>query len=94
MLEFMACSRPIILGVDGQARKIIESAGAGIYIEPENAQDLANAVIKLYNNPALCRIYGENGRRYIIKNFTRKEKAKIYLNIINDLVPPSSPSTS
>ena len=41
MLEFMAYSRPIILGVDGQAGKIIESANAGIYVEPENAQDLA-----------------------------------------------------
>ncbi|MGQ9702941.1 MAG: glycosyltransferase family 4 protein [bacterium] len=94
MLEFMACSRPIILGVDGQARKIMESANAGIYIEPENAQDLANAVIHLYNNPALCSKYDENGRRYIIKNFTRKEKAKAYLNIFNTLLPLPPPSTS
>ena len=28
MLEFMSCARPIILGVEGQARKILEEAGA------------------------------------------------------------------
>ncbi|MFZ0537441.1 MAG: glycosyltransferase family 4 protein, partial [Candidatus Sulfotelmatobacter sp.] len=27
MLEFMACARPVILGVDGQARAILEEAG-------------------------------------------------------------------
>ena len=37
MLEFMSCAKPVILGVDGQARHILEEAGAGITIEPENA---------------------------------------------------------
>ena len=29
MLEFMACARPVILGVDGQARAILEEADGG-----------------------------------------------------------------
>ena len=37
MLEFMSCARPVILGVDGQARQIVEAARAGLVIEPENA---------------------------------------------------------
>ena len=28
MLEFMSCARPVILGVDGQARQIVEDAGS------------------------------------------------------------------
>jgi len=37
MLEFMSCARPVILGVEGQARQIVEDAGAGVVIEPENS---------------------------------------------------------
>jgi colanic acid biosynthesis glycosyl transferase WcaI len=34
MLEFMSCARPVILGVDGQARNILEEARGGLVIEP------------------------------------------------------------
>jgi glycosyltransferase involved in cell wall biosynthesis len=47
MLEFMSCSRPVILGVDGQARKIVEEAEAGIVIEPENSIALVEAIQRL-----------------------------------------------
>jgi len=40
MLESMSCARPVILGVDGQARKIMEEAQAGIFVEPENVRRL------------------------------------------------------
>ena len=43
MLEFMSCARPVILGVDGQARQIVEQAGAGLVIEPENSEALVQA---------------------------------------------------
>lgn len=83
MLEFMACGKPLILAVDGQARKILEDAEAGIYIEPENYEDLVNAVIKMYNDPVLRKTYGEQGRNYILKYFTRQQKALQYINIMN-----------
>ena len=47
MLEFMACGRPVILGVEGQAREILDAARGGIGIPPENAEALAAAVVTL-----------------------------------------------
>jgi glycosyltransferase involved in cell wall biosynthesis len=43
MLEFMSCGRPVILGVDGQARAILEEGRGGLVIEPENSDALVNA---------------------------------------------------
>jgi len=34
MLEFIASGRLVILGVDGQARQILEKSDAGIFIRP------------------------------------------------------------
>jgi len=45
MLEFMACGRPVILGVDGQARQILEEAEGGIYTEPNDPDALTDAII-------------------------------------------------
>ena len=53
MLEFMACGRPVILGVDGQARQVIETAQAGVFIEPEDPAALAQAVTQLYLDAGL-----------------------------------------
>ena len=36
MLEFMSCGRPVILGVDGHARRVLQRASGGIFVEPED----------------------------------------------------------
>ncbi len=86
MLEFMSCARPVILGVDGQARKIVNEADSGIVIEPENSADLAKAVIRLAANSSLCNLLGRNGRQYILKHFSRQEKAAAYVRVLEELL--------
>ncbi|NIO19362.1 MAG: glycosyltransferase, partial [Candidatus Aenigmarchaeota archaeon] len=53
MLEVMACGCPVVLGVDGQARRILDQAGAGIFIEPEDHRALVDVLIRLYRDPIL-----------------------------------------
>jgi glycosyltransferase involved in cell wall biosynthesis len=86
MLEFMSCGRPLILAVDGQARKILEEAEAGIYVEPENFCALANAILRLAADPVLRETLGRNGRRHILQNFSRRQTALTYLEILNQLL--------
>ena len=47
VFDYMSAKRPIILGIDGVARELVENAKAGTFVEPENAQEFADAVIKL-----------------------------------------------
>jgi colanic acid biosynthesis glycosyl transferase WcaI len=85
MLEFMSCARPVILGVDGQARQIVEEAGAGLVIEPENSAALAQAINQLAANRELGASLGQKGREYILRNFSRKEMAEKYIEILKRL---------
>ena len=94
MLEFMSCGRPVVLGVDGQARKIIEDAGAGIFIRPESASDLTAALIQLYKDPRLRLELGRNGRIYILQHFSRQESARTYLRLLGSLVEEEDIQTS
>jgi glycosyltransferase involved in cell wall biosynthesis len=86
MLEFMSCARPVILGVDGQARQIVEEAGAGLVIEPENAKELAQAINQLAANRALGESLGQKGREHILRYFSRQEMAEKYTGILDRLL--------
>lgn len=86
MLEFMSCARPVILGVDGQARQIVEDAGAGLVIEPENAAALVQAVNQLSADRELGVRLGQKGREYILRNFSRGRTAEKYIDVLQRLV--------
>jgi glycosyltransferase involved in cell wall biosynthesis len=87
MLEFMSCARPVILGVEGQAREIIERSQAGICIEPENPEQLCEAIQKLRNQEWLRETLGRNGRDYIVRSLSRERTADEYLQVLSEVIP-------
>ena len=86
IFESLAMKKPIVLGVQGESQEIIEAANAGICIEPENYEQLANAVLSLYENPQLRKEYGNNGKSYVETNFNRKLLARKYLNVLEQVI--------
>src|SRR6266851_230831 len=86
MLEFMSCARPVILAVDGQARKILQQAHSGIVIPPEDATALANAITLLAENQTLSHQLGQNGRHYVLQNFSRRQTAAEYIAVLEELL--------
>jgi colanic acid biosynthesis glycosyl transferase WcaI len=86
MLEFMSCARPVILGVDGQARKIVEDAGAGVVIEPENPAALVSAIRQLEADRELGRALGQKGREYIVRYLSRRKTAEDYIGVLEELL--------
>jgi glycosyltransferase involved in cell wall biosynthesis len=89
MLEFMSCERPIILGVEGEARRILTQANAGVCIPPENAQALSDAILRLSRDEDLRRALGMNGRAYIERNLSRQRSAGLYLEFLEQLLRPT-----
>jgi colanic acid biosynthesis glycosyl transferase WcaI len=86
MLEFMSCARPVILGVDGQARQLLEEAEAGIVMEPENPTALAEAIMRLEADAQLRARLGANGRKYVVERCSRKKTAEDYLRVLRTVV--------
>jgi glycosyltransferase involved in cell wall biosynthesis len=91
LLEFMSCGRPVILAVDGQARKIVEAAEAGLYVEPENAAAFVDAVSKLAADPDLRQRLGANGRRWTIDHLSRAKTAEKYIDVLESVRKRSHP---
>jgi colanic acid biosynthesis glycosyl transferase WcaI len=70
MFEAMACARPILLALDGEARRVAEKeAGAAMYVEPEDANALASAILYLYEHREQAELLGQHGRTYVEEHF-------------------------
>ena len=82
LLEYMACQRPVIVAVDGQARQIVEAAGAGVFVEPEDSKALVEAIRDLSSRPEEMRRMGTSGRQHILNNFSREKKARDYIDML------------
>lgn len=91
MFESMASERPIVLGVWGEAAKLVEDAGCGVVVEAESPAALASAVQALVADPARARTLGANGRRYALDNFDRDRVAGRFLELLREVSRRRSP---
>jgi glycosyltransferase involved in cell wall biosynthesis len=55
---------------EGEGANLIKEGKCGLVVEPENPQALAEAVIKIADNPELAKELGENGRRFVEERFS------------------------
>ena len=72
MFEYMACGRPVIVSVRGDAEKIINESKAGISISPENPKLLSKAILEYFHNHEKIDQHGTNGFNYITKNLKKE----------------------
>lgn len=67
---YLATGKPIIASLNGEGARIVVESGAGLAIPAEDAQALANAILKLYKmSENELAAMADNGRKYFKKNF-------------------------
>ncbi len=87
LFEPLFFCKPILLGVDGEAKELfIDKGKGGLFFEPENARDLADCILYLYNNPDKAQLMGKNGKIYIEEHFQREDVARRFSEQIEQLV--------
>lgn len=79
IFEAMALGVPMILGVEGEAKTLLDEAGAGIAITPEDDAELAAAIERLAGDRALGKALGAQGQKFVREHFERETLAKAYL---------------
>ncbi len=85
IFESAGCKRPIIMGVDGFAKKLVMDAKAGLDMTPESADSLVACVKRLLADPKLCRELGENAYHNIAKRHNRDQQADDYFEILENV---------
>ena len=83
IFEALAMKKPLLLGVDGEARThFIEKGKAGYFFEPENVDELAKKLLQMASNPAELIEMGERARSYVSENFNRDNIAQKFLGVL------------
>lgn len=86
LFEGMIMEKPLIVGVEGETKFIVEKAGAGITITPESRDEFKQAVLDLYNSRDLRARLASNGYSNARKYFMRDRLADKYISIMQRLL--------
>ena len=87
IFDYMACAKPVILGIDGVAKDLVlNRANCGVYCQPENIDELAEAIKMYYYKHSLRKEHGENGYKFVKSEFNRQTLASEYLTKLTNIV--------
>jgi glycosyltransferase involved in cell wall biosynthesis len=81
IFESAALQKPILLGVDGEARSIVEGYGAGVFFEPENEAAFMSALDRLKADHAFYQEC-QKGCSALAGDFDRQKLANAMLEVI------------
>ncbi len=82
MFEILACGRPILASLEGEAAEILEASGAAIVVPPEDVDALVESVRRLAADPSLRRDLAARGRPFVAAHYDRDALAERYLGIL------------
>src|SRR5438309_745333 len=88
MFESMATAKPIVASLWGEAADLINAAGCGIVVPPEDPAALQEAVEKLATDPGLARDLGAKGRAFVQEHFDRDRIASRFIDLLKSPLPP------
>lgn len=87
LYDALACARPVVLSVDGEARAILEESGGGVCCPPGDPERLAHALVALARMPEEARAQmGERGRAFVLRHFTRATQAAALVRLASAVV--------
>lgn len=86
LFEIMACERPVVASVAGEAASIVRESHCGVTATPGDASALAAAIMRVAAQSADRRAeYGRNGRLFAARNYNRDTLADRYLALLESL---------
>lgn len=85
MFEIMACGVPIVASVEGESADILNESKSALVVHPDNAEEIKEAILKLKDDKDLYKQMKENGPSFVEKNYSRKNLAEKYIEIISNI---------
>ena len=67
--QAMAMKKPVVAANVGSIPEQVLDGQTGILVEKANSDQIADAVVKIMNDPALAKQMGENGRKLVVERF-------------------------
>lgn len=83
----MAAARPVVASAepDTETARLLRESQAGSCVLPESAAALGNGIRALRADPERASLLGENGRQWIVDNYSREVVVSVYDRMTRDV---------
>jgi glycosyltransferase involved in cell wall biosynthesis len=85
VFDYMAAGRPVVLGIDGVIREVVEAANGGVAARPGDPDSLADAIRRLHHDRPAARRMGEAGRDYVCRHFNRNHQGEQFYHLVRGM---------
>jgi len=92
LLEYMAASIPVIAYDLPLVRPLVEEAGCGILVKPQDIEALAQAMGYILDHPAEAQEMGQRGRQAVLNRYSWEGEERKLLDFYAQLLRQSKPS--
>lgn len=86
ILEAMACGKPVVTTNVGGIPEIITHKINGLLVEPDNVQELKDAVLYIIENKNEAIDMGDNAAKYVAENYSVDVVVQKYEKVYEDLI--------
>jgi glycosyltransferase involved in cell wall biosynthesis len=90
LFEYMSRGLPVVVSNFPNLKRIVELVDCGLCVDPQDAQQAADAISELLDNPGLLRILGENGRKAVLREYNWEREARTLLRIYREVLEITS----
>jgi glycosyltransferase involved in cell wall biosynthesis len=91
VFDCMAVGRPVLAGVAGEAREILESTGANVCYEPGNQPSLERCLERLLGDYAHLQEMAHRNPQVIREGYTREKAVAVLARVFDAVVAPGPP---
>ncbi|MCW3115390.1 MAG: putative glycosyl transferase, partial [Segetibacter sp.] len=87
LAAYLMVGKPILAGVSGEGRMLLQEAEAGISFKPGDAKDLAGNATALQRKTLeeRCKL-GENGQRYYTNTLSFERGVSSFIKVFENIV--------
>jgi glycosyltransferase involved in cell wall biosynthesis len=85
-IEAQSMEIPVVASDVGGVAEAVLDGETGLLVEPKNIVQLANAIIKLIEDPDLRKQMGKKGRQFVLDNFRIEDNVLLFENLYKRLL--------
>lgn len=85
VFDYMAAGLPVVLAIDGEIRKVVDAADAGVFARPGDGPEIGRLIRSLADDPGRAHKMGRNGRATIQREYDRSHLAAEMMDVFLSL---------
>ena len=85
IFQYMSLGKPLLVSNAIAQKRLVERTKSGLVHQEKNVDDFTNQVLKLFKDTSLRNELGENGKKFVINEFSWEQTSKKLLHLYNNL---------